>query len=62
MNLPESLIPLAPADQHLVGGRLAGEGEAEQAGEGGSWGVATVEADMLRFLDDMLSNDILVDA
>src|SRR3954451_3297769 len=37
------LIPLAPADQHLVGGRLEGEAETEQAVEGGVRGAPAVE-------------------
>ena len=31
----EWLIPLVPADQHLVGGGLEGEAQAEQTVEGG---------------------------
>src|SRR4051812_31144237 len=37
------LIPLAPADQHLVGGGLEREAEAEQALEGGVRGAPAVE-------------------
>src|SRR5689334_22118476 len=37
------LIPLAPADQHLVGGRLEGETEAEEAVEGCVRGAPAVE-------------------
>jgi uncharacterized delta-60 repeat protein len=44
-DLAVRLIPLAPADQHLVGGRLQGEAEAEEAGEGGGRGAAAVEAE-----------------
>src|SRR5215212_3028804 len=40
-----SLIPLAPADQHLVGGGLEGSGEAEQALEGGGWRTPSIEAE-----------------
>src|SRR3954454_5745980 len=40
---PVWLIPLAPADQHLVGGGLEGEAEAEQALEGGGGVVPAVE-------------------
>src|SRR4051812_5173439 len=37
------LLPLAPADQHLVGGGLEGEAEAEQALEGGGGVAPAVE-------------------
>src|SRR3954451_22102076 len=37
------LIPLAPDDQHLVGGGLEGEAEAEQAVEGGGGRAPAVE-------------------
>src|SRR5215204_7422027 len=43
-EIRKSLIPLAPADQHLVGGGLEGSGEAEQALEGGGWRAPSVEA------------------
>src|SRR3954470_24029797 len=42
-KFPGWLIPLAPADQHLVGGGLEGEAEAEQTLEGGVRGAAAVE-------------------
>src|SRR5215212_8500407 len=41
----ESLIPLALADQHLVGGGLEGSGEAEQALEGGGWRTPSIETE-----------------
>src|SRR3954467_8776175 len=41
--LVQWLIPLAPADQHLVGGGLEGEAEAEQALEGGGGVVPALE-------------------
>src|SRR5947208_10870816 len=37
------LLPLAPADQHPVGGGLEGEAEAEQALEGGGGVAPAVE-------------------
>jgi hypothetical protein len=37
------LIPLAPADQHLVGGGLEGEAEPEEPVEGGVRGAPAVE-------------------
>src|SRR4051812_31179836 len=37
------LIPLAPADQHLVGGGLEGEAEPEETVEGGDGIVPAVE-------------------
>src|SRR4051794_11131233 len=39
------LIPLAPADQDVVGGGLEGEAEAEQALEGGGGRPAAIEAE-----------------
>jgi hypothetical protein len=36
---------LIPADQHLVGGRLEADGEAEETLEGGGRCVAPVEAE-----------------
>src|SRR3954454_12276443 len=39
----EWLIPLAPADQHLVGGGLEGEAEPEKPVEGGVRGAPAVE-------------------
>src|SRR5689334_18947255 len=42
-NSIEPLLPLAPADQHLVGGGLEGEAEAEQALEGGGGVAPAVE-------------------
>src|SRR4051812_26607784 len=41
----EWLIPLAPADQDVVGGGLEGEAEAEQALEGGGGRPAAIEAE-----------------
>src|SRR3954449_8189132 len=43
LNPSRWLIPLAPADQHLVGGGLEGEAQAEQALEGGGRVVSAVE-------------------
>src|SRR4051794_14491875 len=43
--LPKPLIRLVPADQHLVGGGLEGEAEAEQALEGGGGVVPAIEAE-----------------
>jgi hypothetical protein len=44
-SLRRMLIPLAPADQHLVGGGFEGEAEAEETVEGGVRGAAAVEAE-----------------
>src|SRR5215218_7812030 len=44
-DLAKSLIPLAPADQHLVGGGLESSGEAEQALERGGWCTPSIEAE-----------------
>src|SRR3954468_23196384 len=41
----EWLIPLAPADQDVVGGGLEGEAEAEQALEGGGGRPAAIGAE-----------------
>src|SRR4051794_15668447 len=41
----EWLIPLAPADQDVVGGGLEGETEAEQTLEGGGGRPAAIEAE-----------------
>src|SRR3954453_14655108 len=43
--LAKWLIPLAPADQDVVGGGLEGEAEAEQALEGGGGRPAATEAE-----------------
>src|SRR5215204_4296178 len=39
------LLPLTPADQHLVGGRLEADGEAEETLEGGGRRAAAIEAE-----------------
>ena len=63
-QLPVPLIPLTPADQHLVGGWLVGECEAEQALEGGSRRVAAVEAkgELVEVGLEMLPAQAVVDA
>src|SRR3954454_18361648 len=40
----EPLLPLAPADQHLVRGGLESDGEPEEALEGGGGRAASIEA------------------